>query len=90
MKINLFWRSSNDVFLSNAIGYIYCLHEKKLFCFKNKPTPSPKSRLKYANVPVNDVEIDKNLQEEKDRRLKLGDDDPLNVRCTKPTKTSRV
>ena len=59
-----------------------------LFCFKNLPKPDPKSRLKFADVTFYDnEEIDKNLKEEKDERLKLGDDDPLNVSKTKATKS---
>ena len=74
---DLVWRSPNDLNFQNI-----------LFCFENKSTPDPKSRLKFANMTFNDdKQVDKDLKEEKDRRLKLGDDDPLNVSRAKATKS---
>ena len=42
--------------------------------------PNPRSRLKNADESINSEMITKNLNEEKQRRLKLGDDDLLEVR----------
>ena len=55
--------------------------QKSFFFYtKGKRIPNPISRLRYFRVAIKDEDISINLQEERQRRLKLGDDDPLQVR----------